>query len=156
MADLLTGGIEGGAMAGRIGDGIECCDSVEVHEELVRSVEERMPREEELYELAELFKVFGDSTRIRILYVLFEEEVCVCDLAEALGMTQPAISHQLKILKQARLISSRREGKSVFYSLADGHVRTIIAQGWEHLSEEVPLPAGIPLSRHADEAGGRR
>ena len=94
-----------------------------------------MPDEDELYDLAELFKVFGDSTRIRILYVLFEAEVCVCDLAETLNMTQSAISHQLKILKQSRLVKGRREGKSVFYSLADSHVRTIIAQGREHIVE---------------------
>ena len=86
-------------------------------------------------DLAELFKVFGDSTRIRILYVLFQSELCVCDLAEALQMTQSAISHQLKILKQAKLVSGRREGKSVFYSLADDHVRLIIDQGREHIEE---------------------
>lgn len=114
---------------------IECCDSVEVHEELVRIVHEKLPEETELYDLAELFKVFGDSTRIRILFVLFETEVCVCDLAEALHMTQSAISHQLKILKQSRLVKSRREGKSVFYSLADEHVRSIIDQGREHIEE---------------------
>lgn len=114
---------------------LDCCDSVEIHEDLLKTVNEQMPQEEELYDLAELFKVFGDSTRIRILYVLFEAEVCVCDIAEALHMTQPAISHQLKILKQAKLVKSRREGKSVFYSLADGHVRTIIAQGREHIEE---------------------
>lgn len=114
---------------------IECCDDLEVHEDLLKIVTEKMPEEEELYDLAELFKVFGDSTRIRILFVLFEAEVCVCDLAQALHMTQPAISHQLKILKQAKLVKSRREGKSVFYSLADGHVRTIIAQGREHIEE---------------------
>ena len=85
-----------------------------------------MPEETELYDLAELFKVFGDSTRMRILFVLFEAEVCVCDLAEALNMTQSAISHQLRILKQNKLVKSRREGKSVFYSLADDHVRTIV------------------------------
>ena len=89
-----------------------------------------------LYDLAELFKVFGDSTRIRILFVLFEAEVCVCDLAEALGMTQSAISHQLRILKQNKLVKNRREGKSIFYSLADEHVRTIIAQGCEHIEED--------------------
>jgi ArsR family transcriptional regulator len=94
-----------------------------------------MYTEDELYDLAELFKVFGDSTRIRILFVLFETEVCVYDLAEALNMTQSAISHQLKILKQSKLVKSRREGKSVFYSLADGHVKTIIAQGMEHIQE---------------------
>ena len=111
------------------------CESTEVHEELLRIVNETLPDETELYDLAELFKVFGDSTRIRILYVLFEAEVCVCDLAAALNMTQSAISHQLKILKQNRLIKSRREGKSIFYSLADDHVRTIIAQGQEHIEE---------------------
>ncbi len=116
---------------------LECCDSNEVHEDLLKIVNETMPEETELYDLAELFKVFGDSTRIRILFVLFEAEVCVCDLAQALSMTQSAISHQLKILKQSRLVKSRREGKSVFYSLADGHVRTIIAQGREHIEEDL-------------------
>lgn len=113
----------------------ECCETVEVHPDLLKIVNETMPDEEALYDLAELFKVFGDSTRIRILYVLFEAEVCVCDLAAALNMTQSAISHQLKILKQNRLVKARREGKSVFYSLADDHVRTIIAQGKEHIEE---------------------
>lgn len=116
-------------------NGIECCDTFQPHDDLLKVVNEQMPDEEELYDLAELFKVFGDSTRIRILFVLFEAEVCVCDLAQALNMTQPAISHQLKILKQSKLVKARREGKSVFYSLADGHVRTIIAQGREHIEE---------------------
>lgn len=115
---------------------IECCETRELHEDLLHIVNEKLPQEEELYDLAELFKVFGDSTRIRILYVLFEAEVCVCDLAEALNMTQSAISHQLRILKQNKLVKSRREGKSVFYSLADGHVRTIIDQGREHIEED--------------------
>ncbi len=115
--------------------GIDCCDQVFVHEELVEKVNKEMPKEEELYDLAELFKVFGDSTRIRILFVLFEAEVCVCDLAEVLHMTQSAVSHQLRILKQAKLVNARREGKSVLYSLADDHVRTIIAQGREHIEE---------------------
>ncbi len=113
----------------------ECCETLEIHKDLLQKVRDHMPDEEELYDLAELFKVFGDSTRIRILFVLFESEVCVCDLAEALNMTQSAISHQLKILKQSKLVQSRREGKSVFYSLADAHVRTIIAQGIEHIEE---------------------
>lgn len=113
-----------------------CCDTLEVHEDLLKIVNEKMPDETELYDLAELFKVFGDSTRIRILFVLFEAEVCVCDLAQALNMTQSAISHQLKILKQSKLVKSRRDGKSIFYSLADDHVRTIIAQGCEHIEEE--------------------
>lgn len=114
---------------------VECCDTFQVHEDLLRVVNDGMPDEDALYDLAELFKVFGDSTRIRILFVLSKAEVCVCDLAEALNMTQSAISHQLKILKQSKLVSSRREGKSVFYSLADGHVSTIIAQGREHIEE---------------------
>ncbi|MBQ8798523.1 MAG: winged helix-turn-helix transcriptional regulator [Lachnospiraceae bacterium] len=116
-------------------NGIECCDSICVHEELLQKVNAHMPKEEELYDLAELFKVFGDSTRIRILFVLFEAEVCVCDLAEALQMTQSAVSHQLKILKQAKLVKNRRAGKSIFYSLADDHVRAIIGQGLEHIEE---------------------
>lgn len=114
---------------------VECCDTFQTHDALLEVVSQKMPDEDELYDLAELFKVFGDSTRIRILYVLFEAEVCVCDLAQALNMTQSAISHQLKILKQNKLVKSRREGKSVFYSLADNHVRTIIAQGREHIGE---------------------
>ena len=106
---------------------LDCCDAVEVHRDLLEIVNRTMPDETELY---------GDSTRIRILFVLFEAEVCVCDIAEALNMTQSAISHQLRILKQSKLVKSRREGKSVFYSLADGHVRTMIAQGREHLEED--------------------
>lgn len=94
-----------------------------------------MPTEEELYDLAELFKVFGDSTRIRILFQLFEDEVNVGDLSESLNMNQSAVSHQLKVLKQAKLVKSRRDGKSIYYSLADEHVRTIIAMGIEHIEE---------------------
>ena len=114
---------------------VECCDFYQVHEDVVKAVTAKMPDEDELYDLAEIFKVFGDSTRIKILYVLFESEMCVCDIAQLLNMNQSAISHQLKILKQSRLIKSRREGKAVFYSLADGHVRTIINQGLEHIEE---------------------
>lgn len=113
-----------------------CCETVEVHEDLLRIVEQTMPEETELYDLAELFKVFGDSTRIRILFVLSSAEVCVCDLARVLNMTQSAISHQLRILKQNKLVKSRREGKPIFYSLADGHVSTIIAQGRDHIEED--------------------
>ena len=112
-----------------------CCDTEEIHEELLKIVDETMPDETELDSLAELFKVFGDPTRIRILFVLFETEVCVCDLARALNMTQSAVSHQLRILKQSRLVKNRREGKSMFYALADDHVRTMIAQGREHILE---------------------
>ena len=114
---------------------IECCDFYQVHEEVVRAVKDKMPEDGALYDLAELFKVFGDSTRIRILYVLFESEMCVCDIAQLLNMTQSAISHQLRILKQSKLVKSRREGKSVFYSLADSHVYSIINQVFEHISE---------------------
>ena len=94
-----------------------------------------MPDEENLYDLAELFKVFGDSTRIKILFALFEEEMCVCDIAESLNMTQSAISHQLRILKQSKLVGNRREGKQIIYFLADNHVRTIIDQGLNHIEE---------------------
>ena len=91
---------------------------------------------EKIDELAELFKTFGDATRIRILFALYEHEMCVCDLTESLQMTQSAISHQLKILKQNKLVKNRREGKMIFYSLADQHVKKIIAQGMEHVMEE--------------------
>ena len=114
---------------------LDRCEVNEVHSSVLQKIIAEMPDEIELYNLAELFKVFGDSTRIRILYVLFEAEVCVCDLASALNMNQSAISHQLKILKQNKLVKARREGKSVFYSLADDHVRMIIAKGQEHIEE---------------------
>ena len=91
--------------------------------------------ENELYDLAELFKVFGDTTRIRILFSLFENELCVSDIAQSLQITQSAISHQLKILKQSKLIRSRREGKQIYYALADDHVRSIIEKGLEHIEE---------------------
>jgi hypothetical protein len=94
-----------------------------------------MPAEEKMKELADFYKVFGDATRIKILCVLLESEVCVCDLAEILGMTQSAISHQLRVLKQMKLVKNRREGKTVYYSLADDHILTIISQGMEHIAE---------------------
>ena len=96
----------------------------------------KMPTDELLCELGDLFRVFGDTTRIRILYALLEEEMCVCAIAELLRMEQSAISHQLRILRNAKLVTSRREGKTNVYSLADDHVRTIIGQGFEHLTEE--------------------
>jgi len=113
----------------------DCCEEHVIHENLVKTAEEQMPEETKLYDLAELFKIFGDSSRIKILFVLFETEACVCDIAEALNMTQSAVSHQLRILKQSKLVNNRREGKSIFYSLADDHVRTIIYQGLEHIEE---------------------
>ncbi len=115
--------------------GEECCGYMHAHEEIIKHVEEEMPPEETLYDLAELYKVFGDSTRIKILYVLFAAEVCVCDIAQLLGMSLSAISHQLRILKQAKLVRARREGKTVFYALADDHVRDIIGKGLEHIEE---------------------
>ena len=114
---------------------VECCEFIHAHDEMVKQVMDVMPEGEELQNLAEFFRIFGDSTRIRILYVLFEAEMCVCDIAALLGMTQSAISHQLKALKNARLVKSRREGKTVFYALADDHVKTIIDQGLEHILE---------------------
>ena len=114
---------------------LERCETVQVHRDIVEKVNAEMPDEEVLYDLAELFKLFGDSTRIKILYVLFAAELCVCDIAQLLGMSQSAISHQLRALKQAKLVRYRREGKQVFYSLADGHVRTILGQGMEHVGE---------------------
>ena len=114
---------------------VEHCDFLHTHKDVIEKVQEHMPAPEELQSLAEFFKVFGDSTRIRILYVLFQSEMCVCDLAQTLNMTQSAISHQLRVLKQAKLVKFRREGKTVFYSLADDHVRTMINQGIEHIKE---------------------
>lgn len=114
---------------------IERCEFIHVHKDIVAKVEKHMPEEEMLYDLADFFKVFGDSTRIKILYVLFQSEMCVCDIAQILGMTQSAISHQLRMLKQMKLVEYRREGKTVFYSLADGHIKTIINQGMEHINE---------------------
>ena len=100
---------------------VECCEFMHAHDEIVERVQKEMPGEDTLYDLTELFRIFGDSTRIRILYVLFEAEMCVCDIAALLGMT--------------RLVKSRRDGKTVFYSLADDHVKTIIDQGLEHILE---------------------
>ena len=114
---------------------VECCDFICTHEDVVKKVQQEMPDEDTLYDLSELFRIFGDSTRIRILYVRFEAEMCVCDIAQLLGMTQSAISHQLRALKNARLVKARRDGKTVFYSLADDHVKTIIDQGIEHVKE---------------------
>lgn len=115
---------------------LESCGYLCVHEDKVAQVQSVLPDDDTLSRLSELFKVFGDGTRIRILYVLFEAEVCVCDLAKLLGMTQSAVSHQLRILKQARLIKSRRDGKTVFYSLADDHVSTLLRQGTDHINED--------------------
>ena len=115
---------------------VEKCDCVIIHEDVVNRVKEKMPQEESLYDLAELFKVFGDTTRIKILWALDESEMCVCDIANLLGMTQSAISHQLRILKQADLVKNRRDGKVVYYSLDDEHVQQIFDQGLTHINEK--------------------
>ena len=106
------------------------------HEAILGRVRNDLPTDELLCDLSDLFKLFGDTTRIKILFSLFESEMCVCAIAELLGMTQSAISHQLKTLKDANLVGNRREGKTIYYYLADDHVRTIVAQGFEHLIEE--------------------
>ena len=105
------------------------------HEKMLDMVRHELPTDELLCDLSDLFRLFGDTTRVKILFSLFESEMCVCDIAALLGMTQSAISHQLRALKNTRLIKSRREGKTVFYALADSHVRAIIDQGMEHVSE---------------------
>ena len=114
----------------------EVCEYIHVHEDVVKRVVEQMPAEDDLDDLAEFFKIFGDTTRIKMLYVLLCSEMCVCDLAQILGMTQSAISHQLRLLKKMDLVKSRRDGKSVLYSLADGHIETILSQGMNHIQEE--------------------
>ncbi len=113
---------------------IETCSCNAIHQDIIDKVSGVMPDEEKLYDLAELFKVFGDSTRIKIIYALFASEMCVCDMATLLGMSQSAISHQLRILKQAKLVKFRKDGKVVYYSLDDEHVQNILDQGFAHIS----------------------
>ncbi len=105
------------------------------HDALVKEIRAKLPQDEELFTLADLFKIFGDTTRIKILYALFESELCVCAISELLGMTQSATSHQLRVLKDSHLVGSRRDGKTIYYFLADNHVRSIIDQGYEHITE---------------------
>ncbi len=109
------------------------CDAYEAHSDIIDKIE--MPPDEHFFFLAEFFSVMGDSTRIKILYLLFEGEMCVCDISEKLGMSMSAISHQLRVLKNSRLVKYRKQGKSVFYSLHDDHVKTIINMGVEHIEE---------------------
>ena len=116
-------------------DEIELCAETLIHEEVVRKALSEQPDEELLADLADLFKNFSDTTRIRILSLLISDEMCVCDITAALKATQSAVSHQLRILKQSRLIKARRVGKIVYYSLADEHVKTIFAMGMEHITE---------------------
>lgn len=109
---------------------------LQVDEEMVNKVRETMPPEEEMQDLAEFYRVFGDATRLKILYVLLCSEMCVYDIANLIGMSQSAVSHQLRILKQMDLVKNRREGKTIFYSLADAHIVTILSQGLDHIEEE--------------------
>lgn len=114
---------------------IEHCSTVIIHSDVVDKTKSRMPVDETFFELAEFFKMFGDSTRIKILWALFENEMCVCDIAALLNMTQSAISHQLRVLKQAKLVKNRKEGKVVYYSLDDNHIKQVLDQGLEHINE---------------------
>lgn len=114
-------------------DDAQFCSISNVHEDVVSNIKKIMIEEELAYELGAFFKVFGDETRVKILYALSKAEMCVCDIADLLNMTQSAISHQLRVLRNARLVKYRREGKEVYYSLDDEHVESIFAQGLEHL-----------------------
>ncbi|NMM62300.1 helix-turn-helix transcriptional regulator [Clostridium sp. P21] len=114
---------------------IEVCNCNVIHEDVINKVKKSIPEEEKLYDLAEFFKVYGDTTRIKIICALFKSEMCVCDIAALFSMTQSAISHQLRVLKQARLVKFRKEGKVVYYSLDDEHVKRIFDQGLLHINE---------------------
>lgn len=113
----------------------ENCEVEHHHDNVVKRVSSIMPDEEMLYDLADFYKVFADSTRIKILYALLQSELCVCDLAEVLGASQSAVSHQLRMLKQMKLVKFRREGKAIVYSLSDDHIQNILSQGFEHITE---------------------
>ncbi len=117
-----------------------CCEEIEVHEDTVEQVRSQLPQDEVLYDLAELFKIFGDSTRVKILYALLEAELCVCDIAKLMDVSQSAVSHQLRVLKGSKLVKFRREGKTLYYSLADEHVFRILSQGMEHILEGPETP----------------
>ena len=117
-----------------------CCEETEVHEGAVEQVRSQLPQDEVLYDLAERFKIFGDSTRVKILYALLEAELCVCDIAKLMDVSQSAVSHQLRVLKGSKLVKFRREGKTLYYSLADEHVFRILSQGMEHILEGPETP----------------
>ena len=121
-------------------DRMLCCEETEVHESAVEQVRRQLPEDEVLYDLAELFKIFGDSTRVKILYALLESELCVCDIAKLMEVSQSAVSHQLRVLKGSKLVKFRREGKTLYYSLADDHVIRILSQGMEHILEGPQTP----------------
>ena len=121
-------------------DRMLCCEETEVHESAVEQVRRQLPEDEVLYDLAELFKIFGDSTRVKILYALLESELCVCDIAKLMEVSQSAVSHQLRVLKGSKLVKFRREGKTLYYSLAEDHVIRILSQGMEHILEGPETP----------------
>lgn len=112
-----------------------CCEEMQIHTDALEQVRRELPEDETLYDLAELFKLFGDCTRVKILYALLKSELCVCDIAKLMDVTQSAVSHQLRVLKAGKLVKGRRDGKTVFYSLADDHVIRILSQGMEHILE---------------------
>lgn len=114
---------------------IESCQTTIIHKDTIKKVQEKLPKDDVLYDLADLFKIFSDRTRIKILCALFQQELCVCDLAALLDMTQSAISHQLRVLKSSRLVKFRREGKVIYYSLCDDHVEHIFNEGFKHVTE---------------------
>ena len=114
---------------------VECCEFMHAHDEIVEKVQKEMPSEDTLYDLTELFRIFGDSTRIKILYALHDSELCVQDIADAVQLSQSAVSHQLRVLKDSKLVRFRREGKTVFYALDDDHVRSILSMGMGHIEE---------------------
>jgi DNA-binding transcriptional ArsR family regulator len=118
-----------------ISTSVETCVTRGIHQNIIRSVQQKLPDQVALYELADLFKLFGDSTRISILWALSESEMCVCDLCALLKMKQPAVSHQLKNLKQSRIVKARREGKVIYYSLDDEHIRDLLNLGMNHIQE---------------------
>ena len=122
-------------MKTNVDNNIESCSCNVIHGEIVNKVKEKLPKDETLYDLAELFKVFGDSTRIKILCALFESEMCVCDLSVLLNVSQSAISHQLRVLKQAKLVKFRKDGKTVYYSLDDDHISTLYEIAKKHIEE---------------------
>ena len=114
---------------------VECCDFIHAHEEIVEKVRGKIPGEDTLYDLTELFRIFGDSTRIKILYALHDNELCVQDIANAVQLSQSAVSHQLRVLKDTKLVRFRRDGKTVYYALDDDHVRSILSMGMDHIEE---------------------
>lgn len=127
--------LKGGDIMEKKSEIIESCNCNIIHQDTVARVKDLLPKDEVLYDLAELFKAFGDSTRVKLLCALFESDMCVCDLAAVLGISQSAVSHQLRTLKASRLVKFRRDGKVIYYSLDDEHIKSIFNQGFEHITE---------------------